>query len=86
MTKLSTIHLLFFASCMVLEMSSAWTTTTTNVAFRRSPILLQSTSDAYGGNIESMSVESLDNHEEEGTKMAESIVRWLDAEVIMQAV
>ena len=31
--------------------------------------------------VETISLESLENHEEEGTLMAESIVRWLDSEV-----
>lgn len=32
-------------------------------------------------NVESFSLASIDNHEEEGQKLAESIARWLDAEV-----
>jgi hypothetical protein len=33
------------------------------------------------GVVESASVESLGNHEEEGSLMAKSIAAWLDAEV-----
>ena len=32
-------------------------------------------------NVESISLASIDNHDEEGQKLAESIARWLDAEV-----
>jgi hypothetical protein len=31
--------------------------------------------------VQALSVEALDNHEEEGTLMAESLARWLDSEV-----
>jgi hypothetical protein len=31
--------------------------------------------------VETITLETLDNHEEEGTMMAASIVKWLDSEV-----
>jgi hypothetical protein len=79
MSKLTGICLLL-AATLLSKTSFAWTTTTTrnNVAtFRRTTSILHASEEG----VEAMSVENLVNHEEEGSKMAKSIVKWLDKEV-----
>jgi hypothetical protein len=57
-------------SAFVLRISSS------TCAPVKSRLVLQST-----GSVDSVSLKELDNHEEDGQKMAKSIAAWLDAEV-----
>jgi hypothetical protein len=70
----------FLSLLLVLASSSAWVARIDAGRARRSygrvtPLYEQ---------VESSHVKGLDNHEEEGTLMATSIVAWLDAEVRWQ--
>jgi len=72
------------------QQCQAWTTTNPNyngARFTRyqyssssRPTTLLFSSDSNTG-VDSFSLAGVDNHHEEGQKMAESIARWLDSEV-----
>ena len=73
-TTTTTALLVTMAAALFISSASAW------VPPSMATFTMRSTRTRLQA-IEAATVESLENHEEEGTLMAESIARWLDAEV-----
>jgi len=64
---------------LVVPMCNAWISSPIVSRAAKPGFVLFSTSE--GGGIESLSLQHVSNHEEEGEKLAKSIAAWLDAEV-----
>ena len=59
---------------LLVHMTKAWTIRPKFPSHRSSTVL-------FNNNVQTISLQELTNHEEEGTLLAESIARWLDHEV-----
>mmetsp|Transcript_11957 Transcript_11957/g.19824 ORF Transcript_11957/g.19824 Transcript_11957/m.19824 type:complete len:162 (+) Transcript_11957:26-511(+) len=77
-----------FLLLVVSSTTQAWTLVSTTST--RAPSRIASTTALFSSdsssNVESVSLESLTDHEQEGTLLSESIARWLDIEWMPQAI
>lgn len=75
---------IFAAFLLLVASTQAWTLTSTSRSTRK----ISSTTALFSesSNVESISLESLTDHEKEGTLLSESIARWLDIEWMPQEI
>lgn len=80
MTKLSSFHgLLAVVLATVVDRSHGWANIPLKVASARATSIVLFSTSSEG--VESFSLKDFQNHEDEGEKMAKSIIAWLDSEV-----
>jgi hypothetical protein len=78
------LRLLLTVFLLLVVSTHAWTLASSSRTFTSSRISSVTLFSSESSNVESISLESLTDHQQEGTLLSESIARWLDAEWMPQ--